>query len=100
MVQFLDSVLDDLVEVEFDRRLATKDVDEHSDLRLVDVDVLDDAVEIGEWPLDDPDGLADFPRGLEGRLVLLGAFFLLDTQDALLVDALTTAVGDLSTGGL
>src|SRR5579885_3072926 len=40
--------LGDVAELELDRRLAAEDVDEHLELRTVDVDLGDDAVEVGE----------------------------------------------------
>src|SRR5690606_34211636 len=68
------SVLGDVVEAQFDRCVTTEDVDEHDDLLLVDVDVLDDTVEIGERPGHDPHLLTHLPGGLEAGLDLLLLF--------------------------
>src|SRR5581483_3176117 len=80
-----DLELGDLAEFELDRRLPSEDVDEHLELRLVDVDLADGAVEVGEGPGDDPDLLADVelqPR--PGLLALAGdALLLLDAEDGL-----------------
>src|SRR5581483_7736248 len=77
--------LGDLAELELDRRLPAEDVDEHLELRLVDVDLADGAVEVGEGAGDDPDLLADVelqPR--PGLLALAGdALLLLDAEDGL-----------------
>src|SRR5437867_2600387 len=40
--------LRDLIESEFDRRLAAEDVHEHLELRAIDVDIADDPLEVGE----------------------------------------------------
>ena len=48
-----------LVEADLDRGLALEDVDEHLELLLVGVDVYDLAVEVGERPRGDLDGLAE-----------------------------------------
>ncbi len=55
-----------LQEVELDRRLATKEGDQHLDLTLLLIDLVDLAAEIGEWPVDDADRVAE----LEGHLDL------------------------------
>src|SRR5207249_10038930 len=44
----------DLIESQLDRRLAVEDVHEYLQLALVDVDLVDRAVEVGERPADDP----------------------------------------------
>src|SRR5690242_4783772 len=77
--------LGDLTELELDRRLPAEDVDEHLELRLVDVDLADGAVEVGEGAGDDAHLLADVelqPR--PGLLALAGdALLLLDAEDGL-----------------
>ena len=50
--------LGDLAELELDRGLPTEDVDEHLELRAVDVDLGDRTVEVGERAGDDADLLA------------------------------------------
>ena len=50
--------LGDLAELELDRGLAAEDVHEHLELRAVDVDLGDRAVEVGERAGDDPHLLA------------------------------------------
>src|SRR5438105_8714260 len=77
--------LGDLAELELDGRLPPEDVDEHLEFRLVDVDLADGAVEVGERAGDDADLLADVE--LEpgpGLLALAGrALLLLDAEDGL-----------------
>src|SRR4051794_3452023 len=64
-----ESDLFDLREVELDRGRPAEDRDGDADLRLVVVDVLDRAVEIGERAFLDADHLADFPLHLWARLL-------------------------------
>src|SRR5918996_1712744 len=61
----------DLVEAELDRRLSVEDVHHHLDLRLVDVDLIDGAVEVGEGPGDDPHHIPLLELEAELRLGLL-----------------------------
>src|SRR5712664_1003849 len=49
----------DLQQVELDRRLAAEHVDQHLQLALLRVDLVDLAVEVGERSVHDPHGLAD-----------------------------------------
>src|SRR4051794_28250292 len=69
------SQLGDVAELELNGSLASEDVHEHLELRAVDVDLADDAVEVREWPGDDAHLLADFvleprPHLLLGRRAL------------------------------
>src|SRR5206468_4062752 len=77
--------LGDLAELELDGRLAPENVHEHLEFRLVDVDLADRAVEVGEGAGDDPDLLPHLE--LEpgpGLLALAGhARLLLDAEDRL-----------------
>src|SRR5262252_1348979 len=70
--------LRDLAELELDRGLAPEDVDQHLELRTVDVDLADRAVEVGEGPGDDPHLLPDLELEPRPRLLLrdLGALGL------------------------
>ena len=62
----------DLEEVELDRRLAAEERDEHADLALLGVDVVDDADEVGERAVDDLDALALGEADLDlGRLLVI-----------------------------
>src|SRR4249920_2123825 len=74
---FLD--LRHLVEGQFDRRLPVEDVHEHLQLALVEVDLADRPVEVGERARDDPDDVAL----LEAQAELGLHLFLLDGQDLL-----------------
>src|SRR6266567_4630975 len=49
----------DLQEVELDRRLPAEHVDQHLQLALLGVDLIDLAVEVGERSIHDPHRLAD-----------------------------------------
>src|SRR5712691_8107211 len=69
-----------LVEGELDRRLPVEDVDQDLELRLLDVDLRDGALEVGERPGDDPHGVALFPLQPVLRLALR---FLLYGKDLL-----------------
>src|SRR5687768_11362515 len=77
--------LGDLAELELDGRLPPENVDEHLEFRLVDVDLTDGAVEIGEGAGDDPDLLADveLEPGAGLLLALHAAFDLLHAEDRL-----------------
>src|SRR5258706_1565299 len=66
----------DLQQVELHRRLAPEHVDEHLQLALLRVDLVDLAVEIGERSIDDAHGLAD--RELDADLRRLLLHLLLD----------------------
>src|SRR5690349_16787105 len=68
-----------LQQVELDRRLAAEHVDEHLELALLGVDLVDLAVEVGERPVDHPHGLAD--RELDADLRRLLLHLLLDCAD-------------------
>src|SRR6202165_2465883 len=73
----------DLQEVELDGRLAAEHVDQHLELALLRVDLVDLAVEVGERPVDDPNRLADGELDPDlGRLLL---HLLLDGPDLLLL---------------
>src|SRR5229473_5482443 len=61
----------DLEEVELDRRLTAEDRHEDLDLVALGVDLVDDAVEVGERTVGDPDGLALRERDLVLRRVEL-----------------------------
>src|SRR6185436_11734281 len=74
---FLD--LRHLVEGELDRRLPVEDVHEHLQLALVQVDLADRAVEVGERSRDDPHHVVLLESEAELRLHLL----LLHRQDLL-----------------
>src|SRR5438105_3194215 len=65
------SDLGDLVEPQLDRSLPVEDVDQHLQLALVDVDLVDRAVEVGERPADDPHDVAFLELEAELRLHLL-----------------------------
>src|SRR6476661_4539802 len=74
-----------LAELQLDRGLAAEDVHQHLELRAVDVDLADRAVEIGERPRGDPHLLAHLV--LEPRphlLLLLAALDLLALAQPLL----------------
>src|SRR5690606_5593968 len=75
------SVLLNVVEAELHGRVPAEDVDEDHDLLLVDVDLLDDPVEVGEWAGDHAHLLADLPLRLEPGLGLL--FLFLDAEEPL-----------------
>src|SRR5579863_93807 len=76
--------LGDLAELELDRRLAAEDVDEHLELELVLVDLVDLPGEVGEGTLAYPHGLAHFVLEPRARLLgRLGAALHRGTQDAL-----------------
>ena len=49
----------DLQQVELDRRLPAEHVDQHLQLALLRIDLVDLAVEVGEGPVHDADGLTD-----------------------------------------
>src|SRR3712207_9239944 len=57
----------DLQEVELDRRLAAEEGDEHLDLALLLVDLVDHALEVGERAVDDAHRLAYPQRDLDPR---------------------------------
>src|SRR5918996_6077375 len=59
-----------LVEGELHGSLPVEDIDHHSHLRLVHVDVADRPVEVREWPGDDPHHIALLEVEAEGRLNL------------------------------
>src|SRR5262249_2771950 len=67
--------LGDVGELELDRRLATEDVHEHLELRAVDVDLADDAVEVGERTGDDPHLLGHLVLEPRPHLLLGGRAF-------------------------
>src|SRR3954467_11764289 len=69
----------DLVEPELDRRLPVEDVDEDLQLALVQVDLADRAVEVGERSGDDPHHVPLLELETELGLHL----FLLDREDLL-----------------
>src|SRR5438128_2085811 len=69
----------DLVEAKLDRRLPVEDVDEDLELALVEVDLADRAVEVGERPGDDAHHVALLELEAERGLHLL----LLDREDLL-----------------
>src|SRR3954468_23439835 len=69
----------DLVEPELDRGLPVEDVDEDLQLALVEVDLADRAVEVGERARDDADDVLLLELQAELRLHL----FLLDREDLL-----------------
>src|SRR6266568_7536825 len=73
----------DLKQVELDGRLAPEHVDEHFELALLWVDLVDLAVEVGERTVDHPHGLAD--RELDADLRRLLLHLLLDRPDLFLL---------------
>src|SRR3990170_1498733 len=64
-------VLLDVFESDLDRCVATEDIDQNLDLGLVEIDVLDDAGEVGKRSGDDPDGFAHLPARFEPGSLLL-----------------------------
>src|SRR5262245_62881199 len=64
--------LGDVGELELDRRLATEDVHEHLELRAVDIDLADDAVEVGKRSGDHAYLLGHFVLELRPHLLLGG----------------------------
>src|SRR5438477_3143121 len=73
----------DLQQVELDRRLAAEHVHQHLQLALLGVDLVDLAVEVGERPVHDADGLADLELHADLRRLLL--HLLLDRADLFLL---------------
>ena len=63
-----------MAELEFDRGFPTEDVDEDFELRTVDVDLADGAVEICKRTRGDPDLFAHFVRQAGAHLLFGGAF--------------------------
>src|SRR2546423_12067050 len=61
----------DLQQVELDRRLAAEHVHQHLQLALLRIDLVDLAVEVGERPVHDADGLADLELDADLRRFLL-----------------------------
>src|SRR5262245_39285977 len=78
IVSFLE--LCDVAEVELDRCLASEDVHEHLELRAVDIDLADHAVEVGERPGDDPHLLTDLVLEPRPHLLLGGRALLLHSR--------------------
>src|SRR5207253_4338899 len=66
LVDFLD-----LEQVELDRRLPAEHVDQHLQLALLRIDLVDLAVEVGEGPVHDADGLTDLELDPDLRGFLL-----------------------------
>src|SRR5256885_15043079 len=61
----------DLEQVELDGRLASEHVDEHLELALLGVDLVDLAVEVGEGSIDHAHRLADLELDADLRRLLL-----------------------------
>src|SRR5258708_4477550 len=74
----------DLQQVELDRSLASEHVDEHLELSLLGVDLVDLAVEVGERSVDDAHGLTDLELDPNLRRLLL--HLLLDRADLFLLE--------------
>ena len=69
--------LDYLFEGQLNRSFTVEYVDQHPNLALVEVDVVDDTVEVGKWPIDHSHAFANVPRRLEpgSRFRLFPFFF-------------------------
>src|SRR6266567_399690 len=74
----------DLQQVELDRRLPAEHVDQHFELALLGVDLVDLAVEVGERPVDHAYRLADLELDPDLRRFLL--HLLLDGPDLFLLE--------------
>src|SRR5688572_1500956 len=71
LLEAVGSILLNVVEAQLDWRIAAKNVDEDGDLRLVEVDRLDHAVEVRKGPRDNSHGLTHLPGRLEPGFDLL-----------------------------
>src|SRR6202022_3448779 len=60
----------DLQEIEFDRRLPPEHVDQHFELALLGIDLVDLAQEVSEGPVHHPDALAQLELDPDLRLLL------------------------------